>query len=645
MTRGMKILLWVAAAFLGVSAATRIGLALFSGKTYELAVWARFLSIGLIFDLVVLAWLLLPWALYDALVPDGLRWPLTARLERAWLGLWAILYVAGLLGLALAEFAFWAEFASRFDFIAVDYLVYTHEVIGNIRESYPVALWTAGLIAVSLGLWWLTWPETRNRAPPRARVRWARAAVVALACIGGTSLTDMELAAGHANTYVEQLSMNGLFALFHAYRHNELDYAHYDLTLPASELDADIRRLVAQPRATFLGASGIDRDIAPAHPLRKDVNVVLVSVESLSADFLGRFGNNQHLTPNLDRLAGKGLLFTDLYATGTRTVRRLEALSIGTPPTPGQSIVRRPDNAGLENLGEEFGEEGWKPLWIYGGYGFFDNLNAYFRANDYDVVDRTDLDAAKIPTHHENIWGVADEDLFTLALRRFDAEHAAGNRFFAHIMTTSNHRPYTFPEGRVDLPQKKREGAVKYTDWALGDLIRRASEKPWFASTLFIITADHTAKAAGKTDLPAWRYHIPMIWYAPKLIEPGVMDRMMSQVDIGPTLMGWMGFGYQSRFFGYDIFRLEPGRERAFISTYQKLGYLKGGRLVTLDVNKDPLVSPGPAPSPPAAAAQTDEELTREAIAWYQAASAMFRAGLLKDIEDSGEEAETRPGS
>jgi phosphoglycerol transferase MdoB-like AlkP superfamily enzyme len=136
-----------------------------------------------------------------------------------------------------------------------------------------------------------------------------------------------------------------------------------------------------------------------------------------------------------------------------------------------------------------------------------------------------------------------------------------------------------------------------------------------------------------------------MIWYAPKLIEPGVMARMMSQVDIGPTLMGWMGFNYQSRFFGYDMFRLEPGRERAFISTYQKLGYLKGGRLVTLDVNKAPLVTKGPAPSEPGAERQSDEKLTKEAVAWYQSASAMFSAGLLKDIEEDGEEAEKPPAN
>jgi phosphoglycerol transferase MdoB-like AlkP superfamily enzyme len=368
----------------------------------------------------------------------------------------------------------------------------------------------------------------------------------------------------------------------------------------------------------------------------KDLNVVLVSVESLSAEFLGRFGNSQNLTPELDRLAASGLEFTCLYATGTRTVRGLEALSIGTPPTPGQSIVRRPDNNSLENLGEELGENGWTPYWIYGGYGFFDNMNAYFGSNGYNVVDRTDLEAAGLTPHAENIWGIADEDLFSLTIATLDRAHAEGQRFFAHVMTTSNHRPYTFPEDRIDLPQGKREGAVKYTDWAIGDFIRRSASKPWFDNTLFIITADHTSKAAGKTDLPLDRYHIPMIWYAPKIIEPSRMDRLMSQIDIGPSLMGWLGMSYSSRFFGYDIFALEEGRERAFISTYQKLGYLSAGRLVILDVNRAPEVADGLPVAAGSGPLKSDDDLIADAIAWYQSASHYFKHGDLREDEKEG---------
>jgi phosphoglycerol transferase MdoB-like AlkP superfamily enzyme len=401
----------------------------------------------------------------------------------------------------------------------------------------------------------------------------------------------------------------------------------------SEDLDQEIRSLVSQSNSVFVSESGIERKITASRAL-KNVNVVLISVESLSAEYVGVLGNKQNLTPELDKLAEHGLLFTRLYATGTRTVRGLEALTLGTPPTPGQSIVRRPHNDGLENLGEELDENGWKPYWIYGGYGFFDNMNAFFAANKYKVVDRTNAEEEGITVHAENIWGIADEDLFSLALNHLDRENAKGHRFFAHIMTTSNHRPYTFPENRIDLPQKHREGAVKYSDWAIGDFIRRSARKPWYDNTLFIIVADHTAKAAGKTDLPPSRYHIPMVWYAPKMIDPGTMDRLMSQIDVGPTLMGWLGLEYTSRFFGYDMFNLEAGRERAFISTYQKLGYLKETRLVVLDVNQQPVVYPGLPAQTKVKQHLTDQQLITEAISWYQSANLYFRSGLLKDVTD-----------
>lgn len=633
MLRGGRRALWIAAAFLTISTATRIGLAIFSDGGFSLLEWVRFLGVGLIFDLTVLAWTLLPWAVYDAVLPAfaaGGRW---GRAETLWAMLWGGAYLAFFLAVAAAEFAFWGEFGSRFDFIAVDYLVYTHEVLGNIWESYPVGPGLAAIGGLSLLAVWLTWP--RRRAAPHGRWtrRWRRVAWLAVAA-AGVFVVDQKLAQYPANAQVEQLAMNGMYAFVHAYRHNELDYERYYPALDEADRRPEIRALLTEPHSRFLDADGIDRRIAAYHPPR-NVNVVLISVESLSAEFLGHFGNRIGLTPELDRLADQGLLFTNLFATGTRTVRGLEALSVGTPPTPGQSIVRRPDNDDLENLGEELGEQGWTPYWIYGGYGFFDNMNAYFAANHYQVVDRSAVGGEGLTIHHENIWGIADEDLYSLALAKLDKEYARGERFFAHIMTTSNHRPYTFPEGRVDLPQKHREGAVKYTDWAIGDFIRRSAVKPWFDDTLFIILADHTAKAAGRNDLPPERYRIPMIWYAPKLIRPGLMERLMSQIDVAPTLMGWLGIGYESRFFGYDLFALEPGRERAFISTYQKLGYLKGDRLVELDVNRRPKVTKGLDlhPTQP----EDDAELVREAIAWYQTASRLFNTGRLKDLHEVAE--------
>lgn len=630
MTRGIRRLIWISLVFLLVSLATRVGLAFYSGESFSTHSWGRFLGIGLIFDLAVLPWFMLPWAIYDAVVPKFSQRQLMYRLENRWAAVWGSFYLAMFLIIAASEFAFWTEFGNRFDFIAVDYLVYTQEVIGNIRESYPINFWVSSIVAIAFVLTWFTWPRAGREKPTAWRWRAALAAVVVVLGVVGVFSVDKKLADTKSNAIVEQLSTNGVYDFMHAFRNNELDYEKYYPGLGQDDMNAEIRSLVAEPNTTFSSAKGIERTVAAYRPARK-VNVVLISVESLSAEYLAHFGGNQNITPELDKLADKSLFFTKLYATGTRTVRGLEALSVGTPPTPGQSIVRRPNNEGLITLGGELKAQGWTPQWIYGGYGFFDNMNDYFGGNGYTITDRSDVEAEKVEIHHENVWGIADEDLYTLAMAKMDKEFAKGKLFFSHVMTTSNHRPYTFPENRVDEPQKRREGGVKYTDWAIADFLKRAEQKPWFDNTLFIIVADHTSKAAGRLDLPPSRYHIPMWWYAPKLIEPGVMDRLMSQIDVAPTLMGWLGLSYASKFFGYDMNNLEAGRERAFISTYQKLGYMKGDRLVVLDVNKKPVVEAGLAAKDAAAGAPDDNELTREAIAWYQSASQYFQSGALKE--------------
>ncbi len=634
MTRGSRRLLWVAAGFFIVSIATRIGLALYSEESFNLTEWASFMGVGFIFDLAVLPFFLLPWALYDAILPSFITDHDTLnKWETGWAALWGSAFLTLFVVTSVAEFVFWAEFGNRFNFIAVDYLVYTHEVIKNIWQSYPIVLWISGVLVFSIFASWISWPRGTHLPRPRWLVRWTRAAMVALALPIGMGLVDQDMAENNPNAYVQQLSTNGFFAFGHAFWNNELDYDLYYPVLSADALNTKIRTLLDQPESAFTSPEGINRVISPGRPLR-DINVVMITMESFSASYMGKFGNTENITPELDRLADQGLFFTNLYATGTRTVRGLEALSVGTPPTPGQSIVRRPNSDNLKTLGGELKDAGWAPYWIYGGYGFFDNMNAYFGGNGYNVVDRTDLDEEGLSVSHETVWGVADEDLYSLAFTRLDREYAAGNRFFAQIMTTSNHRPYTFPEGRIDMPQKKRESVVKYTDWAIGDFIRRSAEKPWFNNTVFIIISDHTAKAAGKTDLPPSRYLIPMIWYAPGMIEPGIMDRLMSQIDVAPTLLGWLGVSYQSRFFGYDIFNLEPGRERAFISTYQKLGYLKAGRSVVLDVKKEPVLGEGLPYTQGSQPPQSDQQLIDEAIAWYQSASSYFKLGLLKKDVD-----------
>ncbi len=442
--------------------------------------------------------------------------------------------------------------------------------------------------------------------------------------------TNMHRFSGY--TLANELAGNGMYELFAAYRNNELDYNQFYRQIDDRQAFQTVRQLLKTKESEFENDSAftLERTIIPKGPQIKK-NVIIISVESFSADFMGVFGNKENLTPFLDSLAQHSLVYTNLYATGTRTVRGLEALSLCVPPTPGQSIVRRPHNENLFSLGEVFKDKGYDSKYMYGGYGYFDNMNYFYANNGYEVVDRMALNDEEID--YENVWGVADENLFDLAIREIDKSIARNRPVFAQVMTTSNHRPYTYPEGRIDIPSHTgRNGAVKYTDYAIGQFIRSISKKAWFGNTLIIIVADHCASSAGKTELPVDKYHIPMLMYAPGFIEPGKMDRLMSQIDIGPTVLGLLNFSYKSKFFGYDMANLEIGRERAFVSTYQSLGFIKGNELVVLMPQKEAMyfsLKNGEQTEH----GQTDSTLLVEAISWYQSASVAFKNGMMSGIK------------
>ena len=622
----------VLAAFLAISTLTRIGLAVFNGDAaiWQPAVALPILLVGLAYDLTAGVFLILPFVVLAWVWPDrGGRRPLMAVAS-----VMASIAVFLFLFTAAAEFVFWNEFSSRFNFIAVDYLIYTREVIGNIRESYSLTPIFGGLaIAAALALAVAWRPLLRACSP--SRIGWRRRTATAAAFAAAATASFLFVPAGWKeftdHVQAQQLAANGIWEFFHAFNTNEIDYDRFYATLPTDhvydELKDEFREAGRHDEYTGNAALPIERRIVSPGP-EKRLNVVLVSVESLSAEYLDHFGQKKGWTPRLDRLADEGMLFTQMYATGTRTVRGLEALALSIPPTPGHSVVKRPNNENLFTLGEVFAEKGYRPLFIYGGYGYFDNMEHFFGSNGYRVVDRTAIPSKDI--HYENIWGVADEDLYTQALHELDAEFAAGRPFFAHVMTTSNHRPYTYPPDRVDVPSGTgAEGAVKYTDWAIGDFIERARKRPWFDDTVFVIIADHCAAARGKTDLPLDRFHIPMIVYAPKHIAPSRVETIASQIDVPPTIRAVVNFSYTSRFFGQDALTDGKLHQRALMANYQTVGYYEDGMLVELRPQRRVRVLDA-ATGRELLESATTRHTADETIAYYQSASDAFRSGALR---------------
>lgn len=587
---------------------------------------------GLLFDLGAAAFAALPLIVLLTVLPA--RWG-----AHAWQR--ALTHAAGagvlylLLFLAVAEWTFWDEFGVRFNFIAVDYLVYTTEVIGNIRESFDLPLILVGVLAGTLllggGLLWLGWPQRWLAAPaePGGRRLVAGGSWLVAVLALGLPLRQEHLPA-FANNYHRELARNGLWSLFAAFRNNVLDYDRFYPTLPVAEAFAGLREELVKDGSRLLRPEAADtlRYVQnPGPELRP--NVIQLTVESLSAEFLGHFNPASTLTPNLDALAARSLVFERFYATGTRTDRGMEALTLSLPPTPGRSLIKRPRNEGLFTLGSVFRSKGYDTAFLYGGFGYFDNMNHFFGENGYRVLDRADVAPEDIT--FANVWGACDEDLFRWTLRAADAAHATGRPFHHFVMTTSNHRPFTFPEGRIDLPSKTsgRAGGVKYTDYAIGAFLRAAATKPWFNHTVFVIVADHCAESAGRVELPVRNYHIPLFIYAPGgQIAPGRITALTSQMDFAPTLLGLLHWSYPSRFFGHDVRRVAPAEAHALIGNYQHLGFLENGRLLILQPRRQisaaaldaDYTRQEPAPHRPGS--------ERRAIGYYAGASYLYQHGL-----------------
>lgn len=487
------------------------------------------------------------------------------------------IYVLCLVFNAIAEYFFWSEFGVRYNFIAVDYLVYTSEVIGNFFESYPmVPLITVVVLlagGISYGLLRGVGRRAFSLTPSFGdKMKMTAAYVVAAAVSFGCMVLNFNFQYGE-NKYVDELQANGCVKFCQAFLSNKLSYDDFYTRIPDDEA-AEI--LKAQYGLDVKNGQTVHADAPEIHK-----NIVLITIESMSGEYLKRFGNTQNITPNLDRLMGQGLCFDHLYAVGNRTVRGLEAVTLCVPPSPGESIIKQKDNGGLYSTADMLRSKGYRAQFIYGGDSYFDNMKTFFSGNGYQVVDQTDFKPGE--STYGTVWGLCDEDLFNKSLSIFDQDAKGGRPFFANIMTVSNHRPYTYPDGRIDIPsaRKCREGGVKYTDYAIGEFFKNAQRRPWFKNTVFIITADHCASSAGSTDIPLDQYHIPALIYAPGFIRPAVCSTLASQIDLMPTVFSLLHLSYSSRFIGQNVLSASY-RPRTFAATYQNLGYVEGESLVVL---------------------------------------------------------------
>ena len=626
----LRIVFWMGLSYFVIAMLTRLVLALSlpGDAGVSLTDLPAIVAVGALYDVSFLVYASILPVLFVTVCPDVL-WTRAPTRVFVHAMCFATLYVFGFI--AAAEYLFWGEFSARFNFISVDYLVYRREVTNNITESYPVAKIMTGLLVVAVAIY--AWLYSRIESALRVRESFGRrltASAVLLAAAGFVYVAvGQELRDRFSDNYVRELASDGPYQFIAAFRNNELDYGQfYQSVDPQHAVEVLKTQLNAKPE-DFVDSNPLSilRHVRGDGGPERHLNVILVMIESLSAEYLARFTRDSTLTPNLDRLISDSLFFSRLYATGTRTVRGLEAVTLSFPPTPGHSIVKRLGReSGLWSLGNVLRERGYDTQFIYGGRGYFDNMAAFFSGNGYGVIDQSSVPDEEI--EFSNAWGMSDEDLYKQTLKAADHATAAGKPFFFHLMTTSNHRPYTYPDGRVAIASGTgRDGSVMYTDYAIGEFLRQARERPWFDDTVFVIVADHCAGSAGKEDLPLDKYHIPLWIYSPRNVPAREVDTLVSQIDIAPTILGLLNIDYLSMGFGVDMLSSgHPGR--ALIGNYEYLGYYDGSDLTILQprhrMERYRYVG-GTAQKVSLDESDSGAELVR---AYYQAAAQTYKDGL-----------------
>ena len=600
----------------------------FTPAGLSLAEALRALAAGFHRDLFAAMAETLPLLGWLALVSNrrfGARWHRLLLLAGSFIACFAQVF------LLFVEFFFFDEFRSRFNTVAVDYLLYPREVFTNIWESYHVGVILALCLVLSLG-WLFAASRFFNQMwerPFSAKSRLLHlAAAVALAALLAPSL-NLKGAHVSDDRTLNEVANNGPLSLVAAVWTHNLDYAAFYKTLPKDEAYQRARRLLAEPNVQFAEEGQSIRRRVGGDPARPRLNVVVILEESLGSEFWGCLGRKETLTPEMDKLAAEeGMLFTNLFATGNRTVRGFEGALSSFPPLPGDSIVKRDRSDNVETIARVLKRDGYSTVFLYGGRGLFDGMRSFAVRNGYDrFVEQKHFQHPTFTT----IWGVCDEDLMLRAVEEFRELAKTGQPFCGTMLSVSNHKPYTYPKGKIpeDPDKRLREYAVKYSDYALGRFFEAARKEAFWTNTIFAVVADHGARVYGKQSIPIHSYEIPLLVAGPAVVKgPSRAGQLGCSLDVPTTILGLLGRPYESLFFGRDLLKSQLPEGRAFLNHNRDIGLLTHDRLVVLGLMQtvefyqgDPKrVDMGLLTKP----TDADREIEKDAIAIYQVADDLY---------------------
>ena len=586
---------------------------------------------GLRIDLSSLGYLFAP-ALLLVIIATLIRLPQYLRLPLK-------LYLVGgsllILFFELITPTFILEYDLRPNRLFLDYLIYPKEVSSMLFAGYKteIVLVLAALLIsgwVFAKLFDRVWRcESKGVFFRQITMQFVLTCLLVLAARGTLEHRPINpaLVAFSTDHLLNDLSLNSAYSVAFAWKQakDEKSSADYYGPMKQEVLLKLIHSTMQNKEATYTDATAPTKTMhTSSFPGRKK-NLVILLQESLGARYVGKLGGLP-LTPNLDKIMDEGWNFTHLYATGTRSVRGIEAVVTGFTPTPARSVVKLgKSQQNFFTLASFLGQRGYHTQFIYGGEAHFDNMKTFFLGNGFqDIVEGSDF--ANI--NFLGSWGASDGDLYTQADREFTQLHQQGKPFFSLVFTSSNHSPYDYPDGTItpyDHPKQTRNNAAKYSDYALGEFVKKAKQSDYWKDTIFVVVADHDSRVQGANLVPVRHFHIPAVIFGHD-VPHQVENRLASQIDLGPTLLSLIGASGAHPMIGNDFTKpMSESQPRAMLQYDKNFAYLKGNKAIIFQPEKAPLTfllqDEKLIPSQP------DAALTQEAHAYANFGSMAYQQG------------------
>lgn len=557
--------------------------------------WYLF-PIGLRMDLILLSYIAILPAVLITILPE--KWILKIQ---PFLTFYFIFFLSFVLFFELATPNFISQYDTRPNQLFIEYLIYPKEVIGMLYKGYLPSI-IATIIFLSAFVYTLIRFRKSlfgvGNTPYKTKLLLFPLVIFLLFFGARSSLTSKRpINASNAIFSTDQLTnCLGLNSFY------TLGFAVYSLKNEGNsdKMYGKMKPEEAIPRVkNYMDVSPKDF-IDPNFPLlhkslsdtilQKPYNIVIILEESLGAEYVGSLGGLP-LTPEFDKLTKEGTLFTNMYSTGTRSVRGIEAVVTGFLPSPSESVVK------LNNSQKDFytiasllKAKGYDTSFIYGGMANFDNMGSFFNGNGFStIIDEPQYDP-KTSAFHAT-WGWSDEDVMIKANDYFRS--LKDKPFVSLVFSSSNHEPFEFPDGRIQLYEKPKNtvhNAMKYADYAIGKFFELAKKEDYYKNTIFLVIADHNTRTYGKHLVPIHKFHIPALLIGPNIPKNKRYEKLCSQIDIQPTTLSKIGMNVITPMPGRNLFRLPASTKgRSIMQFHDVNAFRVEDQVVIMQPNKEPL--------------------------------------------------------